>query len=268
LISTEEQLRQYQTRVRADLELASQIQKSLLPQKSPFIRGVRTSWLFEPCDELAGDSLNIFALDDKHVGFYVLDVAGHGMAASLISVSASHFLSPYSEYSFLRGIDARRIQDSTILCPHEVLGRLNDQFCSHPSFSGFLTLAYGILDTESKVLAYASAGHTPIAHQSGGKIQFLRQGGLPIGVMGGAEYPVERIELRKSDRIYLYSDGVTEAKTARGDLFGETRLRSVLESSKVAPIDQALQNTFTAIQSCVEGSKLADDVTMLGIEIA
>lgn len=252
--------------MQAELELAARIQRSLLPHKSPFIRGVRTSWRYEPCDELGGDSLNIFALDETHVGFYVLDVAGHGVPASLMSVAASHFLSPFSEYSFLRGVSGRRVQDSPILCPHEVLERLNDQFSSHPAFSGYMTLAYGILDTASCELAYASAGHTPIVRLSAGRASFLREGGLPLGVVPGAEFPVERLRLEKGDRIFLYSDGVTEAKTAKGEMFGEERLRALLESSRNDSLEKALDNIFLAIQSCVGGC-LEDDVTMLGVDL-
>jgi len=231
-----------------------------LPQKSPFFKGVRTSWIYEPCDELGGDSLNVFTLDENHVGFYVLDVAGHGIRAALLSVSVSHFLSPYSEYSFLRS-------GSAILCPHEVLGRLNDQFSSHPAFNQFVTLAYGIMDIRTLELTYASAGHTPILHFSNDKANFLRGGGPPIGILSGEIYPVERISLKRGDRLFMYSDGITEARTAKGDLFGEKRLCAVLESAKKEPIDQALSKTFSAIQNDTPGHRLSDDVAMLGVEL-
>lgn len=263
----EDHLVRYQNRMRSELQIASDIQKSLLPDKSPFLKGLKTSWIFEPCDELGGDSLNVFALDESHVGLYVLDVAGHGVPAALLSVSVSHLLSPYSEHSFLRGAQGKKIQDSTILCPHEVLERLNSQFSSYPAFTQFVTIVYGIVDVRTFELAYASAGHTPIAYLSSGTTRFLRSGGPPIGITPGQSYPVERVRLNKGDRVLLYSDGVTEARTSKGDLFGEDRLRAMLESARKDPLERALSKTLSAIKSCLPESRLSDDVTMLGLEV-
>ena len=80
--------------MQADLDAAAKIQAALLPTAGPQVPGYRFAWLFEPSAALAGDILNVFRLDDRQVGAYVLDVSGHGVAAALLSVTVSRFLSP------------------------------------------------------------------------------------------------------------------------------------------------------------------------------
>src|ERR1700733_8563212 len=82
-------------RLKRDLQAAARIQQGLLPAAVPDTAPVRLAWTFRPCEELAGDLLNFFPLDDRRIGLYVLDVSGHGVAASLLSVTVSHFLTPH-----------------------------------------------------------------------------------------------------------------------------------------------------------------------------
>src|SRR5207244_12151994 len=88
-------------RLKRDLQAAARIQQALLPAALPDTEPVHLAWTFRPCEELAGDLLNIFLLDDQRVGLYLLDVSGHGVAASLLSVTASHFLTPHGDASLL-----------------------------------------------------------------------------------------------------------------------------------------------------------------------
>jgi sigma-B regulation protein RsbU (phosphoserine phosphatase) len=88
-------------RMRRDLNAAAKIQRALLPTALPEVRGVRFAWTFKPCEELAGDILNVVRLDDRHVGLYVLDVCGHGVASALLSVTVSRFLTTVPDSSSL-----------------------------------------------------------------------------------------------------------------------------------------------------------------------
>src|SRR3989338_6353697 len=163
----EDRLRAANEKMQQDLSAASADQRNLLPVSSPFVKGFRASWIFKPCDELGGDMLNIFALDDKHLGLYVLDVTGHGVAASLLYVAASHLLSPYSDTSFVRSSGGR--DKLAIAKPAEVAGKLNRHFSANPDFIQIFTLLYGVLDVESNEFRYVSAGHPPpVVLASGG----------------------------------------------------------------------------------------------------
>src|SRR5205085_3975916 len=94
-------------RMSRDLEAAAKIQKTFLPCAAPGVPGAEFAWCYRPCDELAGDGLNIIPLGGGKVGLYVLDVSGHGVAAALLSVTLSRLLSPPSESSstIIRGVD-------------------------------------------------------------------------------------------------------------------------------------------------------------------
>lgn len=89
-----QELERINQRMKLDLTAAAEIQKSLLPSRPPQVPGISIGWEFRPCDELAGDILNVFQLDEHHLAFYVLDVSGHGVPAALLAVSLSRMLSP------------------------------------------------------------------------------------------------------------------------------------------------------------------------------
>ncbi|MCC6143747.1 MAG: PAS domain-containing protein, partial [Candidatus Hydrogenedentes bacterium] len=101
LESTNQQLTRANRRMKYNLEAAARVQQSLLPEERPCSEGVCFDWEYRPSDELAGDILNVFQIDDTHWGVYVLDVSGHGTAAALLAVSASHFLTPTARGSSL-----------------------------------------------------------------------------------------------------------------------------------------------------------------------
>ena len=152
-----QQLRQTNQRMKADLQAAGQIQEALLPSVSATIPGVHLAWVFRPCEDLAGDTLNVFALDSDHVGLYLLDVTGHGVAAALLSVHLSLMLSPARDPSSilvrtdgpLRGCPAP---------PAEVVSALNRRFVDTTT-ERYFTLFYGVLNRHSGTFRYACAGH-------------------------------------------------------------------------------------------------------------
>ncbi len=261
----EESLRRANEKMRRDLEAAAIIQKAMLPVASPLIQGLRVSWLFRPCDELGGDILNIFPLDETHAGLYVLDVTGHGLPASLLSVAASHFLSPRSEASFVRAPDGRGVP--ALARPARVADKLNRHFSSNPDLTQFFTLLYGVLNVRSYEFCYICAGHPlPIVVSPDGTPRMIRGSGYPIGVAPDSEYSELCLKLRPGDRLYLYSDGLTEAKNAERNLFGEERLMDVLSRTRRAPLAESLQATLGEAESWCRGAP-DDDVTLLACEL-
>src|SRR5262249_43975110 len=157
LRSRTEELAAINAHLKRDLQAAARVQQALLPAALPDTTPVRLAWTYRPCEELAGDLLNIFLLDDRRVGPYLLAVSGPGGAASLLSVTASHFLTPHGDASLLR---LPRVSGTPagLARPGEVVRRLNAQFCSERS-EQFMTLFYGILDFTALSLCYANAGH-------------------------------------------------------------------------------------------------------------
>jgi sigma-B regulation protein RsbU (phosphoserine phosphatase) len=245
-----------------ELKSAAKVQASLLPHRTPTVAGLSFAWAFRPCELLAGDGLNVVQLDETHVGLYVLDVSGHGVAAALLSVSISRVLSPPSDpASILVNRGARPVT------PAEVADQLNRIFPFDVA-EQYFTLVYGVLDIITGEFRYVSAGHPgPIHVHSEGGPELLDGRGFPIGL---AEDPYEErsIRLRAGDRLYLYSDGVPEATTPTGEQFSSERLLMIADRDH----DESLPAAIVALREDVERwcapAGVPDDVTILGVEMS
>src|SRR5947209_2124300 len=186
-------------RLRRDLQAVARVQQALLPAALPDTPPVRLAWAFRPCEELAGDLLNIFLLDDRRVGLYLLDVSGHGVAASLLSVAVSHFLTPHGDHSLLR-LPAQGGTPARLARPGEVARRLNAQFSTNRS-EQFFTLFYGVLDLASYTLTCTNAGHPgPVILAEGAVPSVLQSSGFPVGILEQAEYEDAEVRLVRGRR--------------------------------------------------------------------
>ena len=263
---TENKLRRANEYFKKELEAAAMVQQAMLPISSPRVKGFRAGWAFKPSGDLGGDILNVFPLDEKHVGLYVLDVTGHGVAASLLSVAASHFLSPYSEASFVRG--TKSASGTTWARPAEVAEKLNRHFSSHPDVIQLFTLLYGVINVESLEFCYVCAGHPlPIVVSRGGKARQAQGSGMPIGVEQDFEYSEICLPLKPGDRLYIYSDGVTEARNDSGEMFGDERLIASLSEADAEPVGESTERIAKAVFDWCKPGLPEDDVTVLSCEL-
>ena len=253
-------------RLKRDLRAAARIQQALLPAALPDTAPVRLAWTFQPCEELAGDLLNIFLLDDRRVGFYVLDVSGHGVAASLLSVTVSHFLTPHGDNSLLKA-PSRNGQPGTLAQPSDVIRRLNAQLCSERS-EQFLTLFYGILDLASYTLCYANAAHPcPVVLSERAEPKELNGTGLPVGIVEEAEYEDAEVHLRPGDRFWLYSDGLLEAMNPADEQFGKERLLAAIQLSPSEALSDTIRSVLHAVEIWTGERGQQDDISLVAFEI-
>ena len=195
-------------RMSRDLKAAAKIQETFLPREAPRVPGTDFAWIYRPCDELAGDGLNVIPLGDGKVGLYILDVSGHGVASALLSVTLSRLLSPPSEPSsiLIRDGDVRDRFDITP--PAEVAARLNRLFPFDTATEQFATMVYGILNAATGEFRYVSAGHPgPVHLPSGADPVILESQGFPdrpgrrrlrgaVGPPGGGRPPVPLLRWR------------------------------------------------------------------------
>ncbi|MCB9089082.1 MAG: response regulator [Calditrichae bacterium] len=154
-----EELQTANKRMKRDLQAAARIQNSLLPGISPENAQVATAWHFLPCEELAGDILNIFNLSDHEIGFYVLDVSGHGVPAALLSVTLSRLLSPVLDDASLLKSQISHPPGYEITPPEKVANQLNKRFQIDLESGQFFTMLYGIINTRTREMRYVSCGH-------------------------------------------------------------------------------------------------------------
>lgn len=261
-----QELERINQRMKLDLTAAAEIQKSLLPSRPPQVPGISIGWEFRPCDELAGDILNVFQLDEHHLAFYVLDVSGHGVPAALLAVSLSRMLSPEIDSASLlktRGAD----NQPRITPPAEVTTQLNRRFQMSPENGQFFTMLYGIIDLRSKELRYSSAGHPGIILTSrNGDGRILKVPSLPIGFLDENIYEEHTVQLQSGDRIFMYSDGLPEAEDPADNLFGMDRMVKYLKDYNAMNIKESISMLLVEVNMWANGP-LKDDVTLLGIEI-
>jgi phosphoserine phosphatase RsbU/P len=266
-------LEQANGRMSRDLEAAAKIQKTFLPCATPRIPGTQFVWCYQPCDELAGDGLSIIPLDEGRVGFYILDVSGHGVAAALLSVTLSRLLSPPSEPSSIL------IRDRTVLDhaahdpldvtpPAEIADRLNRLFPFDTATEQFATLVYGILDVATGDFRYVSAGHPgPLHLPAEGPPIILDSPGFPIG-LSDEVYAERCVHLAAGDRLYLYSDGLPDAMNTRGEQFGESRLVEAVHRGRAKPLREGIATLLAEISRWRGGGRPQDDMSILAVELA
>jgi sigma-B regulation protein RsbU (phosphoserine phosphatase) len=257
-------------KMQQDLVAAARIQDSLLPKVMPQVEGVQFSWDFRPCDQLAGDILNIFRLDEQHVAVYVLDVSNHGVPAALLAVTLSRILSPQMTQSLMLKRPAAESKGYRLATPSEVAQQLNAQFPMTPETGQYFTLLYGILNISTHEFQYVSAGHPcPIVlSQPGQKAVVLESEGMPIGFMDDFPYREYSMTLKPGERIYFYSDGIPEALNDQDEQFGEEGLKKALEEGAHLPLKQSLTELAGRVIDWCGISGPRDDVSLLAIEIA
>jgi phosphoserine phosphatase RsbU/P len=255
-------------RMSRDLKAAAKIQETFLPREIPLIPGTTFAWIYQPCDELAGDGLNVIPLGDGMVALYILDVSGHGVASALLSVTLSRLLSPPSEPTSIL-IRAGDVRDrSAITPPAEVAARLNQLFPFDPSTEQFATLFYGILNTATGDFRYVSAGHPgPVHLPSGDNPVILESHGFPIGLADDS-YEERSVRLREGDRLYLYSDGVTEAMDLGGKQFGNARLLEAICQGRSEPLQESVATLLGEIARWQVSERTQDDISILAAEVS
>ena len=252
-----------------DLRTAARIQAALLPRRIPTYPTARFAWHFEPCDELAGDSLNVVALDDRRVGLYVLDVSGHGVASALLSVTLSRMLSSPRDPSsvLVRPVDDHNGHGSRglPLPPAEVADELSRRFPFDVATGQYFTIVYGLFDVITGEFQYVTAGHPGLAYvPAAGPPRILDVPGFPIG-LAPEPYESRSLRLEPGDRLYLYSDGITEAMSPADLLYGAERMLSGLLQGRSEPLAKSVTSLLASVRAWC-GASLRDDISLVAVE--
>lgn len=227
-------------RMKRDLDAAAAVQQTLLPHDLPETDAVSIAWKYCPCDELAGDFLNIFRFNENTIGAYIVDVMGHGVPAALFAVTISRNLSPFVGSNSIV-LDSNSV--SGLASPVTVLTKLNKMFPYETNKSRFFTLLYGVLDITTGVFRFASADHPgPSIISSKNQMKAIDVSGHPIGIVENPEFEEIAVELCSGDRLYLYSDGLLEEKNHSGILFELDRLQDSIKENLSHSLDESVNN--------------------------
>jgi sigma-B regulation protein RsbU (phosphoserine phosphatase) len=267
LVRVNEQIERSNKRMTRDLQAAAKVQQSLLPQSALAVPATAAAWRYVPCNELAGDFLNIFPLDDEHVGMFVVDVSGHGVPSSLLAVTVGAFLTPrVSDTSLLLrpGADGGK---PVVVPPGEVVTQLNNLFQADNQAGLYFTIVYGVLHVPTGVLRFVSGGHPPLLHvPQNGPLKLHEVESFPVGFVPDVEFTEEVLQLQPGDRVILYSDGVPEAMDEKLEQMGNERMTSLVESLRADTVDTNVVRLLESVQAWCQPKGPLDDVSILCLE--
>jgi serine phosphatase RsbU (regulator of sigma subunit) len=254
-------------RMKRDLDAAARVQQTLLPDNLPEVPGLSFAWSYRPCDELAGDALNIVRINDDIIAAYLLDVSGHGVPAALLSVTATRGLHPRAGGA--PSLVAEPGPNPQAVDPVQVASRLNALYPMSSNGDHYFTMIYGLLDVHSRRFRFTDAGHPgPILAPAAGQPRRIDVAGFPIGMIEGVEYDESVIQLRPGDRLYLHSDGLTEEVNAQREQFGDERLLSAVADGQHLSLGETVESLVQKVIAWRGSEHLSDDLSILAIAVA
>ena len=241
--------------INSELEMARQIQLSILPRQTPQLPGLAIEARYIPMSSVAGDFYDFLVIDEKHLGILIADVSGHGLASALIA-------------SMLQ--TAFAVQAPNASDPGEVLSGLNKALCGKFR-SHYVTAAYLFIDLEKGTVTYGAAAHPPLLRwqfKTGSATECV-QNGLMLGPFEDPPYSATTFPVEDGDRIVLITDGILEARDSSGREFGMERLRHIVESKHALLVNRFADTLLGELSRWSEdaiGAQQSDDVTLLVID--
>jgi serine phosphatase RsbU (regulator of sigma subunit) len=250
-----EQIARQLVEINLELEMARQIQLSILPSDTPKIPGLDIVARYLPMTSVAGDFYDFIILDDKRVGILVADVSGHGLPSALIA-------------SMLQVALTAQVAHASE--PERVLSGLNQALCGKFE-RNFVTAAYVFVDMERKLMTYAGAGHPPLlfSRKSTGKVSAVSENGLFLGMFPEATYSSLELPVQAEDRVVLYTDGIPETTSPSEQEFGTARFIEFMEKNQSLTVDQFADGLLDELSRWSEqprGQGQQDDITVVTID--
>jgi sigma-B regulation protein RsbU (phosphoserine phosphatase) len=237
-------------RLERELQMARQVQTSLIPAATPQLPGWEVAAWWQPARQVSGDFYDFVEDGEERLGVILADVSDKGMPAALFMASS------------------RTILRSSVLdapTPAEGIARANRLVCADAQDGMFVTLVYGELQPATGQLCYVCAGHYPplLYRAAGDRLTSLKWTGMALGVDPEAVYEGHTLHLRPDDFILMYTDGVIDASNHRGEIFGRDRLLDLIRAQRHAPADDVVTALQGELGRFVGGAPPFDDVTLV-----
>lgn len=240
-------------RLEAELELAQQVQQSLLPQQLPEIPGLELAAYSRPAQIVGGDYFDFYAFVDGRHGLAIADVAGHGISASLHMSSVQTLLRTLAP--------ANR-------SPAEVVRQVQHLYSHNINFATFVTLFLAAYDAGRRQLSFCNAGHNPpLLFRTAGDehepIRWLRPTGAAVGLLEETEFGEETVELQRGDTLVFYTDGLTETMSPQQEQYGRPRLAALVRQQRGAAAGELLAAIRADLNRFAAGQAAEDDLTVI-----
>jgi sigma-B regulation protein RsbU (phosphoserine phosphatase) len=243
-------------RIGTELALATKIQADMLPSIFPPFPDRKEFDIFasmNPAKEVGGDFYDFFMVDENHLAVVMADVSGKGIPAALFMVIGKTLIKDHTEPGVSLG---------------DVFTEVNSVLCASNNEGLFITAFEGVLDITTGEFRYVNAGHEPpfICKVGTDYEKYKVKAGFVLAGMEGMKYKEGVLQLDPGDRIFLFTDGVTEAENNEHELYGDSRLLNILNKTKTMPLDEMLRGIRKDIDAFADGAEQFDDITMLCLE--
>jgi len=238
-----------------ELEMAQRIQRSLLPEAPPAIRGARMACRSIPAHHVGGDYYDFFRWDDRSLDIAIADVSGHDLGSALIMVEARSVLRAHAYRAGNAG---------------DALGLLNELLYDDLTRAElFISMFYAKYSADTRQLVYANGGHNPPLLLRCGQAgcMDLDTDGMVLGVMRGAGFEEKSVILRDGDLLLFYTDGVTESSDRSGELFGRDRLCRTFYAYRGAPPENIIDALLAEVASFTGGAEFQDDISLVVMKV-
>ena len=250
-VELHDELRAAQLKVAAEIERAKRIQTDLLPAKIPTVGGLGLTQRIEFLGEMGGDYFDYIPFGDGRLGIVCGDVMGKGLAAALIMAMARSLLHT--------AIGPGK-------SPGEVMAEVNDGLARDlegQRLPYFLTLVLCAYEPTHRTMTIAGGGHNPVLVATADGLTEVPSRGAALGVRTGLQFPEDEVVLEKGATLALYTDGLTEARSPDGELFGLERLEAALAEAQSVPIEQTLDSVWGRVGAFRATADPSDDATLL-----
>ncbi len=265
--STLDKLQALYASLDADLIEAKKLQQSLVRDRHRDYGTAEVSMLLRSSGHVGGDLVGMFPVSDTRIGLYGIDVSGHGISSALMTARLAGYLSGAAPE---QNVALERLPDGGYAPrpPGQTIAALNDLFLSELETEHYFTLLLADVDLATGRVVMAQAGHPyPAIQRADGSVEMVGDGGLPVGLIPGAEYQEFEVQLQPGDRLMIHSDGVTECAAPDGTLLDDEGLARILHGLRGARAMSCLESLIWKLADFAGDDTFADDVSAILLEI-
>ena len=265
--TTLDKLREVYDSIDKDLIEAKKLQQSLVSDRHRDFGNAEVSMLLRSSGHVGGDLVGMYQVSETRIGLYGIDVSGHGISSALMTARLAGYLSATAPD---QNVALRRMPDGTFSPrpPGETIAALNDLFLNELDTEHYFTLLLADVDLETGRVVMAQAGHPyPAVQRADGTVEAIGCGGLPVGLIPGAEFEEFEVMLRAGDRLLIHSDGVVECADPVCALLDDEGLARILTELRQTKGLACLESMIWKLAEFAGDDQFTDDVSAVLLEI-
>jgi phosphoserine phosphatase RsbU/P len=259
-------------RMAEQMRLAGLIQRRMIPEKAPQIKGLDIAATYIPCFDVGGDFYDFLPISDGRLVVTIADVIGKGVPAAIMMSWFRGAVQAYTEgfRGAVRGIggdvDLSHMQRSLVRTKNAV-DNFNKMACIECSDGEFITLFHATIDSVERTITYCNCGHEPTVLIRGGEVLDLDKGGLVLGVDPRAKYDIETVKLQDGDCLLFYTDGLVDAMDFSGELWGRDRMLDAARQFIDCPADHLVRNLLAYRRRFAGLARQVDDTSVIAVKV-